>query len=165
MDLKNLIAKRLEAASSHEIIEIVSTLCEVDEPVQFSFIKPEPAVRFTKRDGVIEDATTGLMWTAEDVGRATWAEAKKLAAAATVGGFKDWRLPTIRELQSLVDFDRHSPAIDPVFSNCKADWYWTSTPYASSPGDFAWFVFFSYGDSSCHYQYDKGLVRAVRPRQ
>ena len=46
--------ERVRTASSHEIIEIVSTLCEVDEPVQFSFIKPEPAVRFTKRDGVIE---------------------------------------------------------------------------------------------------------------
>jgi hypothetical protein len=123
--------------------------------------------RFVSADGMVEDMTTGLIWSAADVGeRHIWADAKTAAAQLDLGSFRDWRLPTIKELLTLADYDQHSPAIDKTFfPTCKADWYWTSTPYASSPGDCAWCVSFSYGNSYCNLQYFGGLVRAVRSRQ
>lgn len=43
-------------------------------------------------------------------------------------GIKNWRLPNIRELESLVDLDRHSPALaaDHLFKHI-ADGYWSAT--------------------------------------
>jgi hypothetical protein len=123
--------------------------------------------RFIKLEGAIEDTSTGLLWASEDLGtdRLNWANAKKAAATLDLCGLKGWRLPTIRELLTLADYERSSPAIDPIFSSCKSDWYWTSTPLASSPGDYAWYVFFSYGNAYCSLQGYLGLVRAVRARQ
>ncbi len=76
------------------------------------------------RDGTVSDATTGLMWTQEDSAQAlSWKDA--LAWAEQVNqdsylGYDDWRLPNVKELQSIVDYTRapersKSGAIDPVF--------------------------------------------------
>jgi hypothetical protein len=93
-------------------------------------------------------------------------------------GHTDWRLPTMTELQTLVDFGTWAPAVDPIFStpcssgctvetcSCTAlDFYWSATPQAD-PGlaDFRWAVGFNYGTADF---YDKALadglyVRAVR---
>ena len=177
--LKAVIIERLQVAGSDEILEITSQLCAAEQPVAFTFKKPI-AQRFVKLSATdeaqsddcpewvaVEDTSTGLIWSRDDVGeRHTWEDAKKAAAKVKLLDLSGWRLPTIKELLSLVDYDKHSPAIDKTFfPSCKADWYWTSTPYASSPGDYAWFVGFYYGYSYCHGQDSGGLVRAVRSRQ
>ena len=90
--------------------------------------------------------------------------AKAACVAARVGGHNDWRLPTIQELLTLVDYERTSPAIDPAFE-CSSEWYWSSTPYASSPSLFAWIVSFGYGGSSWYGQDGEYRVRAVRAGQ
>ncbi len=61
-------------------------------------------------DGTVSDANTGLMWVkTPDLSRkATYAEAVAGAAACRVGGYDDWRLPTIKELYSLMDFRGYS---------------------------------------------------------
>ena len=58
-------------------------------------------------DGTVSDLNTGLMWvqSPELVIKSTWGEAVIGAAACRVGGYSDWRLPTIKELYSLIDFD------------------------------------------------------------
>jgi hypothetical protein len=48
------------------------------------------------------DPKTGLMWTVEDNGEdITWHDAEAYARALRLGGFSDWRLPTIAELDRL----------------------------------------------------------------
>jgi hypothetical protein len=125
--------------------------------------------RFVALDGAVEDTSTGLIWSREDIGteRLNWADAKKVAAKVTLCKLKGWRLPTIKELLTLVDYERGAPAIDTAFfPSCKSDWYWTSTPWASSPGDCAWGVSFYFGGAKyCLHQDCRGLVRAVRARQ
>lgn len=61
-------------------------------------------------DGTITDLNTGLMWqkTTEAKatsleGRVTWYEAEEYAKNLRLGGYTDWRVPSIKELISLVD--------------------------------------------------------------
>jgi hypothetical protein len=74
-------------------------------------------------------------------------------------GYRDWRLPTRRELLSIVDNGRINPAIDSrYFPNTLADYYWTSSSYQDQPGQ-AWQVYFFYGESKPG---EKSLPRPVR---
>jgi hypothetical protein len=65
------------------------------------------------------------------------------------------------ELASLVDDTRSSPAIDPIF-DCNSNFYWSSTPLASSPSGCAWGVYFSGGSVGWFNQSYECFVRAVR---
>lgn len=113
-------------------------------------------------NGTVTDHCTGLMWQqatadinkdgqiVESDDRITWAEALRYCDALEFAGHDDWRLPNVRELQSLVDYGRSGPAIDPVFS-VESEWYWSSTTVlvlisVFLPGiDDAWYVGFNLG--------------------
>ncbi len=66
---------------------------------------PQPSYR-DNGDGTVTDLNTGLMWQKafDGGGKHTFAEARAGAAACRTGGHSDWRLPTIKELYSLIDF-------------------------------------------------------------
>jgi hypothetical protein len=74
-------------------------------------------------NGTITDSATGLMWMQNDNGSAIlWEDALSYAENFSFAGYSDWRLPDVKELQSLVDYTRspsttNSAAIDPIF-NC-----------------------------------------------
>ena len=106
-------------------------------------------------DGTITDRATGLMWAKTDSGRGlNWQEALAWVQeqnARKYLGYDDWRLPNIKELQSIVDYSRSpdttgSPAIAPLFM-CTAitnevgqlDWpyYWSSTTHVGLRGGWA----------------------------
>ena len=79
------------------------------------------------------DRLTGRVWlrSFDEMDRPLIWE-KALAAidalnAQEAGGYADWRLPNIRELESLVDLNRHSPALptDHPFEQV-AEGYWSS---------------------------------------
>ena len=83
--------------------------------------------------------------------------------SANYGGYSDWRLPTDKELQTIVDFGRYDPAINTVYfpSTVVSD-YWSSTSSYALNSYKAWYVDFFYGGVDFG---DKGLyhyVRAVR---
>jgi hypothetical protein len=97
--------------------------------------------RFQKlADGWIKDILLGIEWGKSSEKKMNWEEAKRYAA--NQGG----RLPTVKELRSLVDYDRHNPAVDTqFFKDTKTDgWYWTGTEVAGY-SDSAWIVSFIYG--------------------
>ena len=118
-------------------------------------------------DGTITDQATGLMWAQTDSGSGMdWEDALVYAQTQNTAnflGYSDWRLPSSKELQSIVDYTRSpgatdpanvGPAIDPLFSctgitneGGAADypWYWTSTSAkvkANEANDSAWYVAF-----------------------
>lgn len=55
-------------------------------------------------DGTITDTVTGLMWEQHMGEKITFEEAFKKAENSTLGGYSDWRVPTIKELYSLMLF-------------------------------------------------------------
>jgi hypothetical protein len=103
-------------------------------------------------DGTITDRAAGLTWSKTDSGQGmnwqdalAWVQQKN---AQRFLGHDDWRLPSVKELQSIVDYSRspdtnRSAAIDPVF-NCtvitneahQADYpfYWSATTHAGLHG-------------------------------
>lgn len=112
------------------------------------------------------DTTSNLMWDAGESKRLTFKKAQTYVGKLDVAGFKDWRLPSVEELFCLADRTRVDPAIDTAFfPDCKSDWYWSGTLWANSPGDCAWYVYFSYGGSACGGQTYDYYVRAVRASQ
>jgi len=176
-ELKTVIARRLDAAGSREVLAIASALCngEVvrvtpDELTPGDVVHMKVAAageRFDIRADIVLDRSTGLEWSRENVpgGRMNWAAAKDACSKLTLGGHADWRLPTIRELLTLVDYERHEPAIDTDAFKCEAAYYWTSTPAAYSPGESAWLVYFGSGGAGWGGRDGSGFVRAVRASQ
>ncbi len=72
-------------------------------------------------DGTISDLNTGLMWQkTPDLNRkSTYAEAVAGADTFNLAGYNDWRLPTIKELYSLIDYNgsqmTRTPYIDTAY--------------------------------------------------
>ncbi|MFC1507351.1 DUF1566 domain-containing protein [Thermoproteota archaeon] len=61
-------------------------------------------------DGTVTDLNTGLMWQQDPGGKMTWEEAVSGADTFTLAGYDDWRLPTIKELYSLILFSGTDPS-------------------------------------------------------
>gem|GEM_PF-1173480 len=55
-------------------------------------------------DGTITDNVTGLMWVKARGSKTTWSDAVAGASTDTTAGYSDWRMPTIKELYSLILF-------------------------------------------------------------
>jgi len=85
----------------------------------------------------------------------TWQEA--IAYAESIGD--GWRLPTVQELISQLDFTKSSPATSKP--GWGLHWYWSSTPCASYPGS-AWGVDFDDGGVSHGGKFSVDYVRCVR---
>ena len=120
--------------------------------------------RFTDNgDGTVTDQCTGLMWqklNGNDGIGLNWCSALDYCENLELAGHDDWRLPNMRELESLVDYGRFAPAIHSIFSALSAV-YWSSTSSAGNR-NYAWYVYFFDGDVG---QEDKDMalyVRAVR---
>jgi hypothetical protein len=64
---------------------------------------PQPAYK-DNGDGTISDLNTGLTWVKARGTKVTWDAAVAGAKSCKVGGFGDWRMPTIKELYSLINF-------------------------------------------------------------
>jgi hypothetical protein len=66
---------------------------------------PGPRPPFDVRaDGTVVDPVTGLTWTRALAGPMSWDEARAAATALRTGGYADWRVPSIKELYTLIDF-------------------------------------------------------------
>ena len=122
------------------------------------------AGRFTDNgDGTVTDNCTGLMWQKETApGTYTWQNALKYCENLSLAGHDDWRLPNVRELQSIVDYGRKRPRIDPVFG-AEWSWHWSSS---TSVDDRRAALLVSFVDDFvpvvASWKTDDGYVRAVR---
>ncbi len=118
-------------------------------------------------DGTIMDNATGLMWAQDDSGSdahdgLNWEEALAYVEeqnATNYLGYSDWRLPNVKELQSILDYNRSpdttdSAAIDPLFNATSFTneageidyaFYWSGTTHANwtnNPGNAGAYVSF-----------------------
>jgi len=102
------------------------------------------------KDETISDKATGLMWSRKDSGVGMqWIDALEYAENAVLAGHRDWRLPTIKELNSIVDYTRYQGQAfinENYFKITRTtdpegeDWYpyfWSSTTLLEGAGDLA----------------------------
>ncbi|MBU1118480.1 DUF1566 domain-containing protein [Patescibacteria group bacterium] len=61
-------------------------------------------------DGTVTDVNTGLMWQQDPGAKKSYEEAQAGAQSFELAGHDDWRLPTIKELYSLMDFRGIDPS-------------------------------------------------------
>ena len=137
--------------------------------------------RFTDNtDGTVTDNLTGLIWlkNANCAGTVTWPAALTYCNALADGTCSltdgssagNWRLPNIKELQSLINFAYFSPALSDtqgttqwsesdLFAGVQSNEYWSSTTHANFPGS-AWCV--SMFDGNANHKI-KGNVYYVWP--
>jgi hypothetical protein len=115
----------------------------------------------SNNDGTITDLATGLMWQQADDGKARdWQSALFYAENLSLAGYSDWRLPNVKELNSIVDYKRspsetNSPAIDPLFSTSTINdpdgnpghypYFWTSTTLQDGPNPTVGAAYISFG--------------------
>ena len=120
-------------------------------------------------DGTITDSATGLMWAQDDSGASdpeglNWEEALAWVQAQNAAeylGHSNWRLPNVKELESIVDYTRSpwttdSAAIDPLFNATVISgeagdddyaFYWSGTTHANQNG----------GQAGCYVAFGKSL--------
>lgn len=109
------------------------------------------------------DRTTGLTWQrGGSEGPLSWDAAVSYCQDLEILTTFDWRLPTILELQSIVDYGSVTPAIvEPTFK-ATAPRYWSSTT-SSTTASAAWFVSFSnFGSVGNQTKAASNNVRCVR---
>ncbi len=119
------------------------------------------------RDGVVvNDSVNNLFWQDDNASktvRLNFTDAKKHCEELSLAGSSDWRLPSLLELQSIVDFTQFKPAINKAFKNITPRLYWSSTLYT---GDLnrSWYVYFYDGRIHYYLHANDSYVRCVREK-
>jgi hypothetical protein len=124
-------------------------------------------------NGTLTDNKTGLIWKqclegqdypgcSGQVYGYDWNGALEEAANSNFAGSSNWRVPSIRELESLVETGCSGPAINAaLFPNVYSGEHWSSSPASGNPQS-AWTVNFGSGYSGVSYRYSYGALRLVR---
>jgi hypothetical protein len=121
------------------------------------------AVLLNNGNGTVTETKTGLIWQQGETDSKTWVHALSYCEGLSLGGHSDWRLPNVRELESLFDDTRDNPAIDTsFFPDASVSFYWSSTTITSKPSG-AWHV--AFGGSGSPIKYSTHRVRCVRGGQ
>lgn len=131
-------------------------------------------------NGAVTHATTGLMWKKCAEGQTLslqngnctgipdyydWQSVLKHAAAVNAksyAGYKDWRVPNVRELISLIEEKCYEPAINlKIFRGAPSEWFWSASWYVND-ANFASIISFKDGDDGYSMKIQSAAVRLVR---
>jgi len=121
--------------------------------------------KFTSSSNSIIDSSTGLTWqqngSNESLGYSEIAAYLRELNEKNVNGYNDWRLPTLTEAWSLLEFKKNQNglSIEKIFDS-KQTWIWTET---TTNDGYGWFIFFKGGKPI--FQNANGshaYIRAVR---
>ena len=113
-------------------------------------------------DGTVSDNNTGLVWQQAESVAMAWEAALGYAESLTLGSHSDWRLPNIKELQSISDSNFRAPSFDKTyFPGATATRYWSSTTLFGDTTK-AWYLDADYGLTTYDVKTGLGHVRCVR---
>jgi len=122
-----------------------------------------PVGRYTVSGGTVTDTKTNLVWQ-QTPPTATATESAAATYCAGLGsslGGTNWRLPTVKELLTLVDFTRDTVIDSTAFPNTPANYFWTATAVTGAPTS-VWVVNFSNGETGTDFTVRSFVVRCVR---
>ena len=135
---------------------------------------PDSRYELLNSNTEVKDTQTGLIWQRCSLGQ-TWSDTNCTGTAATYHWTNalqtaknmgnGWRVPNIKELDSLIELACYSPSINETyFPNTKSNSYWSSSPVAYS-SIAAWVVYFDNGNDLSDNKNANGYVRLVRSGQ
>ena len=116
---------------------------------------------------VVYDKTTSLLWQDAPINKkanVTYKEATNYCKFLKIDKYDDFRLPTLSELQTLIDYKNYKPAVLTGFLNAANETYWTTTPFADDSSE-VWTINFKKGDRSVkgkHYSRNLRCVQSVK---
>jgi hypothetical protein len=130
---------------------------------------PNPATLVDNKNGTVTDMVTGLIWQqrwAPGIPGAptevlTQIQAADYCQSLILGGYQDWRVPTLIELVSIVDDSTSNPSTYPSFAATPPVVFWSATPTAGVPAN-AWAVTFSNGEFLASQMSNAHHIRCVR---
>jgi hypothetical protein len=112
-----------------------------------------------------KDPETGLEWQRASPGKMSWQEALDYAKSLTLDGKSDWRLPTVSELETLLDRSVLDHELRPIM---RADVpfrdtlsYWSCTTFEDDTKN-AWILMFDGAYMLSYYKSNVYQVRCVR---
>ncbi len=112
-------------------------------------------------NGIVYDSRTGLEWADQSLVSKTWTDALTYCGSLTYGGYSDWRLPNVRELNSISYRASASPALSTAFQYPANSFFWSSTTYQITKTS-AWGVDFTTGKGMTSAKTGSGYLKCVR---
>ena len=121
---------------------------------------------FIKSENIVIDIKKDLMW--QDIPETAqytdnWTFAKEYCRSLTLNGYTDWKLPSIKELQSIVDIRKRDIAINSEFKFTAPSSYWSKSHDMVNKGN-AWYVGFKTGATFRDSKDYDCYVRCIRSR-
>lgn len=120
--------------------------------------------RWVKDRHIVKDRALNLIWQdtkSVKIRKKTWSGAKKYCERLTLAGKSNWRLPTLHELLTTVDYTRSSPALLEHFSfSDKRGYYWSSSA-VSTDERYAWYISIDKGNTYAYSKEETAFMRCV----
>lgn len=113
---------------------------------------------------MVKDERNAIYWQdtqASKVSSEDWDDAVLYCDKLVLDGLEKWRLPTFKELFSIVDYNLVHSAINPLFGFTNEGTYWTSTNFSPTPAR-AWTIDFRTGETYYNYKTTNHTVRCVK---
>ncbi|QOY54436.1 Ig-like domain-containing protein [Candidatus Sulfurimonas marisnigri] len=115
--------------------------------------------------GIVNMNSTALVWQDNNYNTKTnWQSAVDYCTGLSLATFTDWRLPTITELESIVDRgdEGTTPFLNSVFQTGEMDIYWSSTSVERPTTDVKYLDFYSGDPGTANKTTGSGIARCVR---
>lgn len=126
------------------------------------------SVSLSLSSDVLSDNKTGLMWQDNSAAKYTkkdWKGAVDFCAELNLAGHDDWRLPTIKELETVLGTSPRNMDMKKGFKNVGGSGYYWSSSIDESNEEFAWMMNFKRGYEYINYKTYERHIRCVRDKQ
>jgi len=138
----------------------------IDSKAKYAKEKVKKMHEFVRDDtkSVVIDKNSIFMWQDDKsvkVVKKSLMDAKAYCYKLILGGFTNWRLPSIEELETIADSTKKSPAINENFKNTISDYYISASPRLSDI-DTILYMDFSLGHRYEASRRGRGYIRCVR---
>lgn len=114
-------------------------------------------------ENIFVDKKTKLVWedTLENFEPSVdYYEAEEHCSNLKIGKHTNFRIPTMDELQTLIDYKKYKPAIIDGFNYVENEPYWTSTPFADDDKQ-VWLIHFQKGERMVKDKHYDRYIRCV----
>ena len=122
---------------------------------------------------VVKDENTGLIWQKNTVDynndgivneqdKVAWDDAKSYCENSIYAGYDDWRLPTLFELSTIINYNYFEPTVENSTFGCQASYYWSSNEYVGNTNGNFWTINFEEGYDYHFSNIGSAYIRCVR---